>query len=258
MEKRARQAMHIETSSDLESRGWGFRRSALPADISVGAALLMARRAAGYERAAVSALLAIPERYLAALEEEDVAALPGLIYERNFLRRYATALGLDATELLVTWESLRREATAPVAKQFVARIHWRDLFSSPMMWRRGVATVAVLAVGFFLGNRLYGMVRPPTLALTSPTADSVTTGLSITVTGEADQAASVSINGQQVGVQNDGTFAVPVSLQFGANKIRVVATKRFGQPATIERQVFAAPETNQTSNAPLDTARALQ
>lgn len=237
---------------------WGFRSSALPVEISVGSALLTARTTWGYERAAVAALLAIPERYIAALEEERLADLPGFIYEQHFIRRYASAFGIDSAPLLQTWRKFREEAEAPIAKQFVARVRWRDLLSSPMMWRRGAATIALLSAGLFVGYRLYGMVRPPALVLSSPTANEVTTNLSVIVAGGVDEGAQVTINDQPVGLHQDGSFIVPMSLQWGANTIRVVATKRFGQPATIERQIFATPVTPQTNNLSLDANLRLQ
>jgi len=45
----------------------------------------------------------IRERYLRALEQEDLGALPDPAYARAFLRLYAAALDLDAEELIAAW-----------------------------------------------------------------------------------------------------------------------------------------------------------
>lgn len=72
----------------------------------IGESLRAARREHGRSLADAAAETRIRETYLAALEEEDFAALGGDVYVKGFLRSYAKFLGLDPEPLV---ESYRRD-----------------------------------------------------------------------------------------------------------------------------------------------------
>ena len=199
--------------------------------------------------------LRIPERYLRALEEEDLSGFPGIVYEKNFIHRYALALGLSPTPLITGWSALRHNSIAP-ATQFVARVRWRDLWVSPFFWRKFFAGLIVILVGVYLGGRLLVMVRPPELTITSPRDELATAERTIVVSGATEQEVAVTINGEIVPIKRDGSFAVPLTLQPGANTVRIAATKRYSRTAIVERQVFvtttpAVSQTNKESGARL-------
>lgn len=50
----------------------------------------------------------IRQKYLAALEEDDLASLPSPVYARGFLRNYAVYLGLNVDEVLELFEESRQ------------------------------------------------------------------------------------------------------------------------------------------------------
>src|SRR3989338_5345992 len=218
---------------------WGFRRTMLDTNESVGAALHEARLAKNSALAYYAARLHIPERYLRAIEEENLANLPGLVYEKNFIYHYAKALGLPPSPLIESWINMRRDSIVPVA-QFVPRVRWRDLWISPFFWRRTLAISAVLLVGVYLGGRLFIMVRPPVLIVTSPSAEMATTEQTVVVSGTTEEETKVTVNGEIVPTKRDGSFAVPLTLRPGVNTVRVAAVKRYSREAVVERRVFVA------------------
>lgn len=50
--------------------------------------------------------LCITQRYLRAIEEDDIKSLPGTFFYKSFVKQYASLLGLDETKLLVSVEEL--------------------------------------------------------------------------------------------------------------------------------------------------------
>jgi len=218
---------------------WGFRRIIIDTTESVGAALHEARLAKKRSVTDCAAILKIPERYLRAIEEENLAQLPGLVYEKHFIYRYAFALGLPPAPLVSGWINLRQDSIAP-STQFVARVHWRDLWVSPFFWRRAMAGVAIVLVGAYIGGRLLAMVQPPVLTITSPEEAMTTIERTVVVSGQTEQETKVTVNGEAVSTRRDGSFAVPLTLQLGANTVRVAAAKRYSRTAVIERRVFVA------------------
>ena len=77
----------------------------------IGATLAAAREARGLGLSEAEELTCMRSRYLAALEREDYAKLPGRAYTRAFLRTYANALGLDADKVVAKFEE--QEPVAP-------------------------------------------------------------------------------------------------------------------------------------------------
>src|SRR5215471_11960319 len=67
---------------------------------SVGAILRSAREEQGRELAEIAEGLCIPQRYLRAIEEDDLKALPGTFFYKSFVKQYAATLGVPEREIL--------------------------------------------------------------------------------------------------------------------------------------------------------------
>src|SRR5580692_11589959 len=66
---------------------------------SVGEILRRERQAQGREMLEIAEDLCITQRYLRALEEDDIKSLPGTFFYKSFVKQYALLLGLDETKL---------------------------------------------------------------------------------------------------------------------------------------------------------------
>jgi cytoskeletal protein RodZ len=66
---------------------------------SVGEILRRERQAQGREMPEIAEDLCITQRYLRAIEEDDIKSLPGTFFYKSFVKQYATLLGLDENEL---------------------------------------------------------------------------------------------------------------------------------------------------------------
>jgi cytoskeletal protein RodZ len=67
---------------------------------SVGEILRRERQAQGREMPEIAEDLCITQRYLRAIEEDDIKSLPGTFFYKSFVKQYALLLGLDETKLL--------------------------------------------------------------------------------------------------------------------------------------------------------------
>jgi cytoskeletal protein RodZ len=70
------------------------RRSVGSAETSVGRAMRQARRRRGLKRSEVARQARIPARYIAALEEDDLGALPEGTFRSTYRRQYMAFLGM--------------------------------------------------------------------------------------------------------------------------------------------------------------------
>ena len=78
-----------------------------------GALLRRLREQAPASLADVAEITKISKRYLMALEENDFAVLPALVYVRGFVTEYARALGLDPRLVAPSYMALYRRQQAP-------------------------------------------------------------------------------------------------------------------------------------------------
>lgn len=89
----------------------------------LGSALRTARQNAGRSVSDMSVDTGLPERYVQALEEGDLAALPDLSYARLYCQSYARALQLDVEEVMQSWPHTRKVESLP--NPTPAALKWR-------------------------------------------------------------------------------------------------------------------------------------
>lgn len=225
-----------------------FARKKVDCQLSVGMAIAAARQQSGKSIDECSRRLGIPQRYLKALEQEDLSSLPGLIYEKNFIKRYAEFLRVRPHPLVQKWIQLR-QGTESKAPEFVSRVQWWHLVQGPLFWRRLTVVAIILSLAGYVGNQLVEMASPPMLVIESPAVGQVVSSPDVSVTGVVAKSATLEVNGQMVASDDDGVFNIAVLLEPGANTIRAVAEKKYGKPAIVERQVFLAPRNLQRTSS---------
>lgn len=71
----------------------------------LGTRLKEARMSKGYSLEDLQEKTKIQKRYLSAIEEGNYSVMPGTFYVRAFIKQYAEAVDLDATDLLETYKS---------------------------------------------------------------------------------------------------------------------------------------------------------
>jgi cytoskeletal protein RodZ len=86
--------------------------------IGVGATLREERLKKHLSIEDVAGQTRISHRFLRAIEADDLSALPGLVFARNFVRQYAALLGLDPIPLLARLPAYDLESTPMPAASF--------------------------------------------------------------------------------------------------------------------------------------------
>jgi hypothetical protein len=107
-------------------------------------------------------------------------------------------------------------------------------------------TIAILCI---LG--LYGIVeaRPliagPTLSITSPSDNAPFPNGIVSASGKAERTAVLTMNGNTILHEEDGSFSSVLTLPRGGSILKFVATDRFGRKVTATRSVFVPQNINQ-------------
>ncbi len=192
------------------------------------------RRHLGLRRAA--AALAIPERYLRAIEAGEFQKIPAG-YRQLYIRDYARWLGLNEDNALALF---RRDFRGGAFNHSFLK----DRFLSS--WGRLLANwQALFLIGFisllaaYLGFEYYRFQRPPAISLGRLPA--VTANQTLVVRGSVSRAIVLRLNDQPLFLDKDGHFQKKVILTKGDNWLYLEAVSPAGKKVEMKRKVVFRP-----------------
>jgi cytoskeleton protein RodZ len=174
-----------------------FELSAPGATGSVGEQLKNARLAQGMTIDAVAKQLKLAPRQVTALENDDVAGLPGGPFVRGFVRNYARLVRIDP-DSLVHVDETRRNAAPPLQGMTPAKGELRDgsaAHSAPSLrWLIPIALIAaVLGAGVLYESRkgkLLGSASIPAAQISTPNPNASPTSGSAEPTKAPEQSGA--------------------------------------------------------------------
>jgi cytoskeletal protein RodZ len=161
----------------------------------IGNTLKIQRERLGFTLSSVESQIFIPERYLSAIEEGSLEALPSTVQGRGMVKNYAQFLGLDPEPLLLSYADVLqarlskvREVTSGAGGTFSLRTWTRRFLASPtILWVMVVlliASVLIWSSMLIFGNR---GSDPETTATIPGVADILLPSLTHTPTLEPPQ-----------------------------------------------------------------------
>src|SRR5215467_13001743 len=80
---------------------------------SVGAILRSARENQGRAMSEIAEELCITQRYLRAIENDDLKSLPGVFFYKSFARQYAALVGVSEKQIQAGIDQLAAQAQEP-------------------------------------------------------------------------------------------------------------------------------------------------
>lgn len=181
----------------------------------------------------------IQPRFLQALEAGQYDRLPGEAYVRNFLRIYADQFHVNPDRVFELYHKESKVIrpvtpdilTPPRALSQPHAIRWHRVL------KRSAISICVLMLLVYLGLKVRTILTPPALSLTSPAQDMTTRTPSVLVEGTTEHEATVTINGQQALIDQNGHFSETLDLEPGLNSIKVAAKKERSRNTIVSRQV---------------------
>lgn len=222
-----------------------FSKKELTPTTTIGEKLKKRRVEKGLNLSDAAEELKIAEKYLAAFENGELENLPGEIYAKNFLQKYSDFLNLDSQEILKEYEqekSVRQMVQKVNLEAFGKKddksTHWYSFITARLL-KNLVLVLLIIAGLVFLGLKINNIVAPPQLEIINPAGDNLTIRDSyIEITGQTEIGVKVSINGQDVMINPDGSFKEGVNLQSGLNIIKISASKQYSKTVEIYREVL--------------------
>lgn len=176
-------------------------------------------------------------KYLSALENGEFNKLPEGIYGKNFLKQYAEYLNLDYKNLskIFNDEYKNKGKTELFSKQ---KIKKQYLIIIPKIFKTLIIVSAVILLFTYLGFSLNKAASVPKLNIISPDKDIIIKEKTYEIKGSTESETEISINGEIINTDRDGTFSKLLSLKVGLNTIIITARKKYGKENTIIKQIL--------------------
>ncbi len=204
---------------------------------SWGEKLRLARRFKNLKIDDVAKELNIRPEYLLALEDERLEELPAGLYGKNFIKEYASFLGLNVKEIIENWDeqTLNNSPEDPFSRKILAR-HKFIIF--PKLIRNLIIIAAILICFLYLSFYFKKIISPPLLIISSPATNLATSGTNITIAGQTEIEAEVKINGEIVLNNHNGYFSQTINLKKGLNNIIIKSKKKYSREQVVSRQIL--------------------
>jgi cytoskeletal protein RodZ len=214
-----------------------FTPKKIQTTLSCGQKLKQVRLEKNLSLEVVAQKINIKENYLLALEEDRFDQLPTGLYGRNFIREYAKFLNLNSNEIVAAWQEQTKTEndTDPFSRKIIAR---HNFIIFPKLLRNLLIFGAVIICFLYLIFYFKKIILPPQLIITYPSTNLSLNESSLTVTGETENEAEVSINGELVLNNNNGLFEQTINLKKGLNNITIKAKKKYSREEIITRQIL--------------------
>ncbi len=211
---------------------------------TVGSILKEARIARGLTFGQVEAATKIREKFLQAIESDELGSLPNLTYAKGFVKNYSEYLGLASSTVLAFLRRQIKESTKPtiVPKGVAQPLNAPFLRLTPGRFLALILSLLVFVFLGYMGLQYRKLQEPPALTLESPQEHLVTREKKVSVVGKSDPDATVLVNGVSALVRSDGRFFDQWSLEPGINTLTVTTTSRFGKSTIVTRSVIYQTE----------------
>ncbi len=182
----------------------------------------------------------IRKELLQALEEGHYQKLPPATFVQGFIKNYGKFLKLDTEKLLAVFRREFSEGKNPprVLESLKNPIEDKKLRVTPTRILMGTIFIMVIIFFGYLWSQYRFLVGSPFLQIDQPVDQLTTTTNEVEVLGKTDPEMKVSINDQEIPIDQNGKFSQTIKLSENVNNIQVTATSKSGKQTKMQRTVF--------------------
>lgn len=183
--------------------------------------------------------LRIRKKFLSALEENDWSKLPSLPYIKGFLKNYSSFLGLKSEEMLAIFRrQFHQQEKAGLLPEGMTNPLDEPVIRFTPQLTGVILTVSFLLIFFgYLFFQYQAYVNPPNLTIDSPAEGEIMSSDKVTVKGQTDSDAVVSVNNQKIATMDKGEFTTILTLSPGINTILIESVSKQGKKRTFTRTI---------------------
>ena len=180
----------------------------------------------------------ISEKYIINLIDENFSKLPPSPYVRGYLIKIAEVLEIENQQLL----ELFKEGNS-IKRGHIDYLPYNRFAIKPFNKKKVVIGIVLLFVIIYFIWRINDLVGIPEIKIIFPTEEtSIVNESIINLKGEIkNQFDKLTINGNEIFVEDNGKFSKDYNLQPGINEIEIKAKRFLGKEIKVIKKVIYQP-----------------
>lgn len=176
------------------------------------------------------------EKFIYYIEQGKYQLLPPDVYVLGFLKKLAGIYKVSPESLLEQYKKERGIVENVARERIAPQRGWRSWLNKitvtpKLLTITGSVALSVFAF-FYVVIQVFAINKTPSLEIMEPKNDAVISGTSVSVSGKTEPGITIAINGQNVFVQNDGTFHTTLGVAPGQKELKVDAVNKFGKQSS--------------------------
>jgi len=205
----------------------------------VGQVLKEARESANLSLEDIEKKTKIRKRIILALEEGRWDELPHSTYVKGLIKNYGQVLKLSPSSLLALY---RREYAGAESQAQSTFLNLPFKFRpTPILTVTFFGVLTFLAVLGYIAFQYFSLISSPYLSIDSPKDFTEVSQKQIEIAGKTDSDATLSINNENVSLDEQGKFKEQITLKEGLNEIEIKAVSKLGRQKTVKKTVQFVP-----------------
>jgi len=206
--------------------------------IRIGERLKEERERQGRSLEDVAKATKIRLQFLKGIEDGNYSGLPSSAYIQGFVKNYIDFLGLPRKELLALFrrEFDEQEYRSVLPENITAK---KEISLNRVRIRQAVilGSAIIVAVLLYIFLQYKSAFFSPSLSVATPKEQSVISSQTVTIRGNTEPNASVTVNNIPVIVDAGGNFKKEITVFSGTSVITITSTNAFGKTSTIVRHI---------------------
>ncbi len=212
-----------------------------------------ARQELGLTLEEVSEKTKIQPKFLESLEQNHLEKLPADVYVFGFLRELSKFYSVDPLLLIEQFKKERSivrqlKKNSALNPSQITKIFGRIIITPRYL----TILIGLVFVSITLGYIVWQVAsinKQPVLEIVAPTDRQIIHDSVVTVSGKTDPGIMVSINDQNVFVDNQGNFSAQVSINNGVQSLNFLAHNKFNKSVTKTLTVIGQTVPDQSSTS---------
>jgi len=214
-----------------------FKGKLLSQEDRIGDVLRAYRKRRGFSIKDIAFRLGLAPHFIDCLESCKYHKLPGEVYAKNFVRRYARLVGINEQEACEQYTKERplRQTDKKVRQSLRKRL--ATWWHPALLTRLAGIAVLIIVVGY-VGLQARNIFSAPPLAIDSPSDGMVSKVAIVQMFGHSLPETKIQINGREIITGTSGDFVEFLDLAPGMNTFTIVAIKKHGARTTVVRNIL--------------------
>lgn len=202
---------------------------------SLASLLSDAIRAKGISIEKLSNATGVSEHHIELLLESDAKKLPASPYLHGYIVKLGDALGMDGETLWQTYTRTNINIRKSGAQDALPRNRFETTTISKKYIVFGIVGILII---IYVVLRMPFIVGRPELIVANISENMVVENSLFTIEGRVSPSDRLTINGEIVYPEQDGSFAWPTQLEPGFNTFTLVVKRSLGKEVALTKQIF--------------------